>query len=75
MLGDIQSKYGSKSGLVKQLSVLMDENEQMRKLASFNKFQNVAGSGQQNANRGQLAMAKDFIENNKNRVRMTKEQR
>ena len=36
----MEGRYGSKSGVVRQLSTLMTENEQMRKLASFNKFSN-----------------------------------
>lgn len=37
MLGKILGKYGPRSGVIRQLSVLMKENDQMRRLVMFNK--------------------------------------
>ena len=40
MLAQIEGRYGSKSGVVRQLNTLMQENDQMRKLAQFSKLSN-----------------------------------
>ena len=71
MLKQIEGKYGSKSGVIKQLSVLMQENSQMRKLASFNKY---TSDGKQNV-KGVVKEEKDFIEENKMNALKTKEER
>lgn len=37
MLGKILGKYGSRSGVIRQLSALVKENDQIRRLVQFNK--------------------------------------
>lgn len=68
MLRTIENKYGSRSGVIRQLNVLMNESEQMRKLASFNKF---AKKGPENYIRNREE--KNFIEQNKLEIRKSKE--
>ena len=62
MLQNIEGRYGSKSGVVRQLNTLMQENDQMRKLASFNKFSN---KGTRDNNAGARREEKNFLQQNK----------
>ena len=70
MLKQVEGRYGQKSGVVRQLGVLMQENDQMRKLASFNKFSKKNGGAEgYQINREE----KNWLEINKMEVKIPKE--
>ena len=69
ILRKMENMYGARSGVVRQLIVLMQENEQMRRLASFNKFVVAANEKRQLTTQG-----KNFVEKNKAILAKTKDQ-
>lgn len=70
MLRTIETRYGSKSGVLRQLNVLMQENDHLRKMASVNQY--IGKHKTEGAKT--LYSPKNFIERNKQRIKKTKEQ-
>ena len=66
----IEAKYGKNSGILRQLSVLMQENDSMRMLASFDNSKKSSSSVLKTFNRSPSNKIehKNFLEHNKDNL-------